>query len=177
MTKLTAYDKFIQQALKYGFSLFGLPKTGQTTSYRAGDDGTYQKGYPQSGARFVDNGDGTISDNGTGLMWAKDGNGAGCNNGTKLTWNNAISYPLTLTFAGYTDWRLPNIRELSTLVKYNSYNPIIDPIFTNVAAAQTWSSTTKWDSSVYKWNINFSYGYVQYGTGANSFNIRLVRGG
>jgi hypothetical protein len=47
-----------------------LPKTGQTTSYQSGDDGAYQKG-SASNPEFVDNGDGTISDKITGLMWVK----------------------------------------------------------------------------------------------------------
>ena len=47
-----------------------LPKTGQTTSYQDGDDGYYEKG-SASTPQFVDNGDGTISDKATGLMWIK----------------------------------------------------------------------------------------------------------
>ena len=60
-------------------SRMGVVKTGQTTVYNAGDDGTYQKGLAFD---YTDNGDGTVSDNNTGLMWAQDGTGAGCNNGS-----------------------------------------------------------------------------------------------
>jgi hypothetical protein len=50
----------------------GLPKTGQTMIYQPGDDGFYQMGYPLGGGqRFIDNGDGTIIDMATGLMWKK----------------------------------------------------------------------------------------------------------
>jgi len=60
----------------------GLRKTGQTTIYRTGDDGYYQKGIARS---YTDNHDGTVTDNVTGLMWAKDGNAAGCLNGQNVT--------------------------------------------------------------------------------------------
>jgi len=52
--------------------LIGLPQTGQTTQYSMGDDGDFRAGYVPDGDRFVDNADGTISDNATGLMWVKD---------------------------------------------------------------------------------------------------------
>lgn len=68
----TPFSLFIQQALKYGFTLFGLPKTGQTTSLLTGDDGYYKKGWATKPNRFVDNGDGTVTDNATGLMFVKE---------------------------------------------------------------------------------------------------------
>jgi len=59
-------------AFRKRIELTGLPKTGQTISYVAGDDGDYEAGYVPDGDRFVDNGDGTVTDNATGLMWVKD---------------------------------------------------------------------------------------------------------
>lgn len=71
MNQLTAYQKFMQMALKYGFNMGALPKTGQIISYLTGDDGYYKIGIPQSGDRYKDNGDGTITDLCTNLMWVK----------------------------------------------------------------------------------------------------------
>lgn len=61
---------------------------------------------------FVDNGDGTITDNATGLMWMQTDNGEG------LIWEDALSYAENLEFAGYSDWRLPDAKELQSIVDY-----------------------------------------------------------
>ncbi len=78
---------------------------------------------------FVDNGDGTITDNATALMWAKDDNGEG------IDWVEALPYAEGATLAGYSDWRLPNVKELQSIVDYSrapnneKVEPAIDPIF------------------------------------------------
>ena len=177
MSLLTAYDKFIQVALKYGFSLFGLPKTGQTVEYQSGDDGTYEKGYPKTGARFVDNGDGTITDKATGLMWAKDGNGAGCNNGSTLAWAAAITFAEGLSFAGYSDWRLPNVKELMSIADYSRSSPTIDPLFTNTPSGNYWSSTTVADYTDGAWGVGFNDGSVDDVSKGFDYYVRPVRGG
>jgi len=78
---------------------------------------------------FVDNGDGTITDEATGLMWQKSGS-----LGTK-TWARGQKYVKRLNkdlFAGYSDWRLPTIEELASLVEREEINGIhIDPLFDN----------------------------------------------
>lgn len=79
--------------------------------------------------KFVDNGDGTISDKATGLMWAKDDNGKG------IEWTDALIYAEGATLAGYSDWRLPNVKELQSIVDYSrapsneTLEAAIDPIF------------------------------------------------
>ncbi len=77
---------------------------------------------------FKDNGDGTISDSATGLMWAKEDNGKG------IVWGEALTYAEGATLAGHDDWRLPNVKELQSIVSYD-YAPsskggsaAIDPI-------------------------------------------------
>lgn len=78
---------------------------------------------------FVDNGDGTISDLATGLMWAKDDNAQG------IEWVEALPYAEGATLAGYSDWRLPNVKELQSIVDYSrapsssGVEAAIDPIF------------------------------------------------
>lgn len=184
MSQLTAYDKFIQQALKYGFSLFGLPKTGQTTSYQSGDDGDLEKGYPRTGTRFVDKGDGTITDNATGLQWVKDPSQLGGNWGTPgspatMKWNDAIDECLALTYAGHSDWRLPNIKELVSIIDFENTNPAIDSTF--VCKANRYrSSTTYIDDTTRCFYVHFYHGESEYSlktTEGDNYYARPVRGG
>jgi len=77
---------------------------------------------------FIDNGDGTISDLATGLMWQQS------DDGTMRDWETAIPYAEDLTLATYSDWRLPNAKELQSIVDYTrspqtTSSPAIDPIF------------------------------------------------
>jgi len=99
------------------------PKTGQTTSYAAGDDGALQKGTAWPDPRFVDNGNGTITDKLTGLMWEAEPD-----TGT-YTWANAFDVRIAALntnadsgspLGGHTDWRLPNYRELLSLYNFGT---------------------------------------------------------
>jgi ribonuclease BN (tRNA processing enzyme) len=106
---------------------------------------------------FKDNGDGTISDLATGLMWARDDSGSASPGG--FNWKDALAYVAArnaANFLGYSDWRLPNIKELQSIVDYgrspgSTGGAAIDPLFkatrvTNEAGqsdyAHYWSSTT-----------------------------------
>lgn len=100
---------------------------------------------------FIDNGNGTITHKTTGLVWKKcsEGlSGADCATGTafKKNWKEALQLAgkaNTEIFAGYNDWRLPNIIELSSIVEYSCYNPSINQaIFPNTDAEFYWSSST-----------------------------------
>ena len=159
-----------------------VPITGQTTSYAVGDDGNLQKGLPWPEARFTDNGDGTVTDNLTGLMWLKDANCIAThydyfdNDETPgdggVTWQHALDFVAGInnqTYsqcgAGYTDWRLPNVRELESLIDFGNREPCLptDHPFTNVKivlpngiATSYWSSTTSISQNDYAWHVNFS---------------------
>ena len=95
---------------------------------------------------FVDNGDGTITDNATGLMWMKT------DSDKAMNWEEALSYAENLEASGYSDWRLPNAKELQSIVDYtrapdaedpDKQGPAIDPIFeTTDSEAWFWTSTT-----------------------------------
>jgi len=112
---------------------------------------TYVRGNTSYGINdFIDNGDETISDNATGLMWMKSDIGEGVN------WETALAYAEGSEFAGYSDWRLPNVKELQSIVDYSrspgtTNSPAIDPVFncteiTNEAGEidypSYWSGTT-----------------------------------
>jgi len=122
----------------------GLPKTGQTMVYQMGDDGYYQMGYPLGGGqRFLDNGDGTVVDMATGLMWVKDPQTAGL--GMTMYWYDAINACENLIYAGHDDWRMPNINELMSMVDHSRYDPAWDTMFF-VYPPDTW--TPFWSSTV-----------------------------
>jgi hypothetical protein len=83
---------------------------------------------------YIDNGNGTVTSSATGLIWQKQ------DDGTRRTWDAANSYCSGLSLDG-TGWRLPTKDELLTIVN-TSYDPSIDPIFTNTQRMFYWSSTT-----------------------------------
>jgi hypothetical protein len=104
---------------------------------------------------YTDNGDGTVTDNVTGLMWQQtmplDG----------FTWSEAVDYCLALTLDGYHDWRLPSRIELVSIVDPSASQPSINSTaFPGTPSAYTWSSTplNRWPSSA--WSVNFYYGYA-----------------
>jgi hypothetical protein len=89
---------------------------------------------------FTDNGDGTVSDHSTKLMWQQI-------ESTPMDWADALSYCEGLSLATYDDWRLPNIKELESIVDDTKHNPAIDiTYFPDVSVTQPeafyWSSTT-----------------------------------
>jgi len=154
---------------------YNVPQTGQSTSYAIGDDGFIQAGIEWPSPRFTDNGDGTVTDTLTGLMWLKDG---GC---FKKNWSSALAtitdfnnnpgkYPCREYASDYSDWRLPNIREIESLVNYGASNSagwINLNGFTNLNASSYWSSTTYSGSTSQAWVVDMKAGTSNY-SGKNS---------
>ena len=130
-----------------------------------------------SQSSFADNGDGTVTDHETDLMWVKDGNSAGCNYGDHAQWPEAVDFCKNLTFAGYSDWRLPSRKELTSIVDKEEHNLSIDTnYFPNTHAAQYWTSTKNLADGDYAWSILFFYGGVPYYDMVNYYNyVRCVR--
>ena len=119
---------------------------------------------------YTDNEDGTVTDNITGLMWQQ-----AVPTGT-YTWAQAVAYCPTLTLAAYSDWRLPSVIELVSIVDYGQYNPSIDPTyFPSTPASDFWSSSplAGWSSGA--WLVNFNYGYSGLIVVSNTFHVRCVR--
>jgi len=177
-------------------------KTGQTICYDnagtviacagTGQDGELQKGLA---VPYTDNGDGTITDTRTGLMWEKlSDDGSIHDKDTAATWTNAFSTKVAMlnagSFAGFTDWRVPNVNELQSLVNYGASYPAINAAF-NANCAPTCSVLTcsctqpnaYWSSSTYQeipsiaWVVYFQDGYVVGYLKDNSGYVRAVRGG
>ncbi len=115
---------------------------------------------------FVDNGDGTITDNGTDLMWMQT------DLGYTMTWEEALAAAESYEYAGYDDWRLPDIKELQTLANYTTTEiPVIagDGIFELTYHEENadywyWSSTSAVPANA-AWYIAFGYTTHGYGAG------------
>ncbi|HEY2774293.1 MAG TPA: DUF1566 domain-containing protein [Candidatus Binatia bacterium] len=180
----------------------GPLKTGQTTCYDqaggqiacddSGEDGQLQKGAARS---YTDNGDGTITDNATGLTWEKlSDDGSIHDKDNTYTWNNALGKVASLNagnFAGHNDWRLPNLDELQTLMMVGTSQPAIASQFRTACSAGCsvttcscttsdwyWSSTTYVDTTSEAWFIDFTNGYTDTDTKTDNLNFaRAVRGG
>lgn len=110
----------------------------------------YVRGNPAYGRNdFHDNGDGTITDRATGLMWQQADSGKGMN------WEQSLAYASTCKLAGHSDWRLPNAKELQSIVDYSrvpavTQSPAIAPVFhvTKLSDGDYpfyWTSTTHLD--------------------------------
>ena len=119
--------------------------------------------------RFIINGDGTVTDTDTGLMWQQETD-------LRMPWDDAISYCKNLALAGYADWRMPNIEELLSIVDYERINPAIDvDAFPNTLSSDYWSSTTFAYLSGYAWYVNFGSGYGSSHGKSNAYYVRAVR--
>ena len=122
-------------------------------------------------ARLIDNGDGTVTDNTTGLIWQQAEGGS-------KTWEDALTYCEDLPLGGDTDWRLPNVKELESLTDDSQYSPAIDKdYFTNAYSSNYWSSTTNANNTTNAWNVNFNNGNVNNNNKTNNLYVRCVRGG
>jgi hypothetical protein len=152
----------------------------------------YVRGNPAYGKNdFHDNGDGTVSDRATGLMWAKADSGKGMN------WEQALAYAEHLKLASHSDWRLPNVKELQSLVDYgrspvasdaSRRGPAIDPIFQTTRLSDGdypfyWSSTTHLDgppdraaSTAAYVAIGRATGWMQFPPGRGEYRLLDVHG-
>lgn len=125
---------------------------------------------------YTDTGDGTITDSSTGLTWQKTGP-----SDTK-TWQQALEYCEGLTLGGHTDWRMPTLKELESLVDYSRHAPSINTAyFPNTAASWYWSSTSAagYMAGTFDrmWGVSFSDGGPDYQNyKVQAYNVRAVRG-
>ena len=154
-----------------------VSQTGQTNEYQAGDDGTYQKGVARPNPRFTIHADtNCVLDNLTGLIWARNANLAGI-----MNWSNAVVYCENLDYGGQTDWRLPNIKELNSLIDYSNFNPALptDHPFAGVQGSLYWSGTSVVNYTYGAWFVNMLDGYVstEDKTFYGSFHVWPVRCG
>lgn len=191
-----------------------FPASGQTTSYGPGSDGNVQAGAALS---YTDNGDGTITDNNSGLMWEKKDDSGGIHDkDNAYTWCGAScggAYEMdgtiktvfldtlndvagggTSCLAGYCDWRVPNAKELQSIIDYDEFSPSVDPAFhqagtctgcADVTLASCscsglqwyWSSTFSTGFPGRAWQVDFGSGILAPDTATSPRTVRAVRGG
>lgn len=128
--------------------------------------------------QFVDNGDGTISDFATGLMWQKTDSAKG------LDWQGALSYAENLSLSAYDDWRLPNAKELQSIIDYSrapsvTQSAAIDPVFSissyidprgSVDYPYFWTATTHLDGP----SPGAMAAYLCFGSALGRMNGRVL---
>lgn len=123
-------------------------------------------------ARFTNNGDGTVTDALTGLIWQAN------SFADSLTWEDALQYAESLNLAGFTDWRLPNIKELQSLSLAEISNPSIDPTYFNAGGVQRfWSSTSLPNQPSKAWYLQSQFGITTYALKTARNKLFCVRGG
>jgi hypothetical protein len=208
----------------------GFPATGQTTCWNTagtviscagtGHDGDVQGGAPLA---YQDNGDGTITDLNTGLMWEKKSNDGSlihdvdnlypwsqgftnivpalnnkcaddetvdCFAGADATCAALFGAGAKCGFAGYRDWRVPNVKELQSIVDYTNATPSVSPAFNTgcapgctvltcscTASGFYWSSSTNTGIPGNAWSVFFGGGNVTDQAKSGTFLVRAVRGG
>lgn len=189
--------------IRGGVAIFGIggtyvdpinayaPRTGQTRQYIANDDGALQRGEEWPTPRFIDHGDGTATDNMTGLIWLKDADVPNANR----TWAEALDDVAELNSSGtmngnpagdasnggrhQTDWRLPNVLERHSLINYGNVDPPLPDghPFVNLQLQLYWTSTTVNGSTNQAWSIGNNYGGIHPGSKTTTRRVWPVRGG
>ncbi len=164
----------------------GYLQTGQVTCYSetgqeipcpgTGQDAELVKGRPWPVPRFEEEG-GTVRDLLTGLIWTQNANLAEF----PLTWQESLDYIASLNREkafGYTDWRLPNRRELRSLVSHQTKKPALPKghLFRNVFPGWYWTSTTAAINTAYSWYVHMEGGRMFYGGKEQFFLLWPVRG-
>ena len=157
------------------WSMLNLPDTGQTNRYTAtyGQDADYSINPPA----FADNGDGTVTDNVTGLVWQKA-------DGGEMTWSNAVIYAQTNRVGGQSDWRLPDSHEAFSILNHGRVNPALDTnVFTLSVAQYWWTADAQANDATRIWAINAGGGIGAHrqdetlsAGGTNRYHVRCVRG-
>ncbi len=170
-----------------------LPDTGQTTCYKGSDkspcppEGESYHGqdaqYHGPAMSYTDNGDGTVKDNNTGLIWQKNkadiDNDGSITSSDKTSWQQAVDYCTNVDFGGSSSWRLPDFDELNSLVDYGRSEPRINPVF--ICESEKFWSATSYAYNTYKaWYVHFRQGLkgsVFSSDKTGSLAVRCVRGG
>ncbi|MBI5506700.1 MAG: DUF1566 domain-containing protein [Deltaproteobacteria bacterium] len=166
--------------------------TGTVSCTGTGQDGEFHLGSARS---YTDNGDGTITDDVTGLMWEKlSDDGSIHDQDATYTWPDAFTGKIaalnTAVFAGHADWRLPNRNELETLTSLASDHPATEAAFNTACAPSCtvttcscirsnfyWTSTTYSSSPGNAWIVGFAVGNTNSNLKSSLYYVRAVRGG
>jgi hypothetical protein len=142
-------------ALTFMLCLTGLVITGEAQAQRLDPRFPWDPHFPTpplKPQRFVDNGDGTVTDTETNLMWTKNADPFG-----RLNWHDAMSRCSSFSISGIGGWRLPSMDELVALYHAIRHG---HPFY-GVRPSVYWSSTTHAPNSINAWNVNMRFGFIQ----------------
>ena len=132
-------------------------------------------GYPPSNPDAVyqiDATNGVVTDTRSGLMWKRT------EEMTTMTWDAALAAAKGSRYAGYSDWRLPNVKELRSLVEECRVNPSInDTVFPQALSLVVWTGSPYSGASTYSWGVSFGLDGADDYNRSNAYAVRLVRGG
>jgi len=178
----------VYEAARADVRTYAVPKSGVITSHLAGDDGNLKKGRAWPNPRFTVMDDtNCVLDNLTGLMWARNANLFG-----QVNWATAVASCNDLVYGGYDDWRLPNVRELYSLIVLEYGSPLLcntagtakltanDPfnVVSAWMAASYWTSTTSAKVPNNAWHVELSRGWIyNSNTKSTACYVWPVRGG
>jgi hypothetical protein len=178
-----------------------VPKELQSVTLHEQEDSNDWRSVLQRGeqkgrtiGKYIDHGNGTVTDTKTGLMWKRCSEGlegVNCEKGrVKRYTDEALQRFNNVQYAGYTDWRLPTVDELKTLVycskgkdkegdcNNGSEAPTINQqAFPNTREWAYWYRSPDANNSGFVWIVHFVSGYSNFNLGHNSYAVRLVRGG
>jgi len=129
----------------------------------------------QEAPRFT-KANGVVTDSKTTLEW-QDDYSDNENNIKSANWTDAIDYCESLSLNGQSDWRLPNKKELLSIVDYGTFNPAISSVFKMTTSNYYWSSTTNASGTNSAWGVNFSGGGTNYYYKSDNKYVRCVRAG
>lgn len=133
--------------------------------------------------RFTVHDNGVVTDLQTGLMWKRcpEGqSGVDCSTGSEdlFDWRQALERAEVATDADHNDWRLPNVKELASIVETQCGHPSINlSIFPGTQSSRFWSSTAVANNVANSWYVDFGYGDTYYESRTKTYAVRLVRGG
>jgi hypothetical protein len=163
-----------------------VTKTGQTISYRVGDDGDLKTGVAWPNSRFtvITNGTAvTVLDQLTGLEWVQAPHSLSGNSG-EVVWNSAIDFCNNLVYAGQSGWRLPSRRELMSLLDYGCSFPALPArhpfsgVRYHYPSESYWSGTSYINSTSSAWSVEMRFGNVGNDGKATGYKyVWPVRGG
>jgi hypothetical protein len=157
--------------------------TAGATGCTAGNPNTTSVPESTPSSAFTNRGDGTITHALTGLVWkrcAEGWSGADCTVGAiaTMTWRDALARAVTDTTAGYNDWRLPNLKELGSIVETCGNDPAVNRVvFPTTTMSITWTGSTLARSVGLAWTVDFASGSSFVADKTQRLYVRLVRGG
>ena len=149
-------------------SAYYLPDTGQTQSYTTtfGEDSDYLINAPS----YTDNGNGTVTDNNTGLIWQDE------DDGTVRNWTAAVTYCSDLSLGGSSNWRVPELQEFINIMYYPTSSPRVNTTYFTLEDSYYWSNTARASSSTtYAWSVSTTYGTAGYNTKSGVRYVLCVR--